>query len=430
MNQIKCPHCGEQFTIDEQGYSDILNQVRSKEFDQEVHEKLEQERINWQKDIDLEKERAKASKDKELSNYIEQIKDLESRLDKNKTEQEILKLEIEQKSREKMRTKDDEITELKHQLESLEQEKKLAISQVEAKQEKKMFELEKQIQLDERKAELELTSLKENHQKEIAQKEETIAFYKDFKAKQSTKMVGESLEQHCEIEFNRLRPTAFPKAEFGKDNDARTGSKGDYIYREYDENGLEIISIMFEMKNEGDETISKKKNEHFFKELDKDRQEKSCEYAVLVSMLEADNDLYNDGIVDVSYAYEKMYVIRPQFFIPMITLLRNAAMNALQYKQEAADMREQNIDISNFEEEMNAFKDNFSITAKNFNGNLEKLDKNLEDSIKKLTTARDDLRKAMKNLGTAENKLDKLSVKHLTKNNPTMQAKFEELKEE
>lgn len=284
--------------------------------------------------------------------------------------------------------------------------------------------MKSKLQLQEKEAELEKNSIKEKFDSEIKQKEETIAFYKDFKAKQSTKMVGESLEQHCEIEFNRLRMTAFQNAEFGKDNDAKTGSKGDYIYREYDENGTEIISIMFEMKNEGDETATKKKNEHFFKELDKDRNEKKCEYAILVTMLEADNELYNNGIIDVSYAYEKMYVIRPQFFIPIITLLRNAALNSLKYKQEVALMREQNIDITNFEEDLDMFKSafakNYNLASRKFKTAIDEIDK----TITHLQKTKDALLSSENNLRLANNKADDLTVKKLVKNNPTMKEKF------
>ncbi len=284
--------------------------------------------------------------------------------------------------------------------------------------------MKSKLQLQEKEAELEKNSIKEKFDSEIKQKEETIAFYKDFKAKQSTKMVGESLEQHCEIEFNRLRMTAFQNAEFGKDNDAKTGSKGDYIYREYDENGTEIISIMFEMKNEGDETATKKKNEHFFKELDKDRNEKKCEYAILVTMLEADNELYNNGIIDVSYAYEKMYVIRPQFFIPIITLLRNAALNSLKYKQEVALMREQNIDITNFEEDLDMFKSafakNYNLASRKFKTAIDEIDK----TITHLQKTKDALLSSENNLRLANNKAVDLTVKKLVKNNPTMKEKF------
>ena len=321
--------------------------------------------------------------------------------------------------------KEKRITELSAKMQALESDKKLELIEANSTKEKEIADLKSKLQLQEKETELEKSSIKEKYEIEIKQKEETIAFYKDFKAKQSTKMVGESLEQHCEIEFNRLRMTAFQNAEFGKDNDAKTGSKGDYIYREYDENGTEIISIMFEMKNEGDETATKKKNEHFFKELDKDRNEKKCEYAILVTMLEADNELYNNGIVDVSYSYDKMYVIRPQFFIPIITLLRNAAMNSLKYKQEVALMREQNIDITNFEEDLNAFKEgfarNYDLASCKFKTAIEEIDK----TITHLQKTKDALLSSENNLRLANNKADDLTVKKLVKNNPTMKEKFE-----
>ena len=324
--------------------------------------------------------------------------------------------------------KEKRITELSAKMQALESDKKLELIEANTTKEKEIADLKSKLQLQEKETELEKNSIKEKYEIEIKQKEETIAFYKDFKAKQSTKMVGESLEQHCEIEFNRLRMTAFQNAEFGKDNDAKTGSKGDYIYREYDENGTEIISIMFEMKNEGDETATKKKNEHFFKELDKDRNEKKCEYAILVTMLEADNELYNNGIVDVSYAYDKMYVIRPQFFIPIITLLRNAAMNSLKYKQEVALMREQNIDITNFEEDLNAFKEgfarNYDLASRKFKTAIDEIDK----TITHLQKTKDALLSSENNLRLANNKADDLTVKKLVKNNPTLKEKFEDVR--
>ena len=300
---------------------------------------------------------------------------------------------------------------------------------LELKQEKELQQKEQEVQQTalKEKYELELRSKKDQFELELKAKDEAIAFYKDFKAKQSTKMVGESLEQHCEIEFNRLRMTAFPRAEFGKDNDAKTGSKGDYIYREYDENGIEILSIMFEMKNENDETATKKKNEHFFKELDKDRHEKQCEYAILVSLLEADNELYNTGIVDVSYQYPKMYVVRPQFFIPIITLLRNAALNSLQYKQELALMRDQHIDITHFEEDLETFKKgfarNYELASKKFQSAIDEIDK----TIKSLEKTKAALLSSENNLRLANNKAEDLTVKKLVKNNPTMKQRFEEL---
>ncbi|OTO21442.1 hypothetical protein A5875_002823 [Enterococcus sp. 3H8_DIV0648] len=310
---------------------------------------------------------------------------------------------------------------------ALQTDNKLKLTEANSEKEKEIAELKSKLQMQEKEVELEKNSIKEKYESEIKQKDETIVFYKDFKAKQSTKMVGESLEQHCEIEFNRLRMTAFKNAEFGKDNDAKTGSKGDYIYREYDDNGTEIISIMFEMKNEDDETATKKKNENFFKELDKDRNEKKCEYAILVTMLEADNEFYNTGIVDVSYEYEKMYVIRPQFFIPIITLLRNAALNSLQYKQEVALMREQNIDITHFEEDLDMFKSaftkNYDLASRKFKTAIDEIDK----TITHLQKTKDALLSSENNLRLANNKAEDLTVKKLVRKNPTMKTKFDNL---
>lgn len=328
-----------------------------------------------------------------------------------------------------MTQRDKQIADLEAQLKQIENTHKISSMELVTAKDKEINELTNRLQLLEKETLIEQKNLKERYEIQLMQKDETIAFYKDFKAKQSTKMVGESLEQHCEIQFNEIRATAFPRAQFGKDNDARSGSKGDYIYREYDEHGTEIISIMFEMKNENDETATKKKNEHFFKELDKDRTEKKCEYAILVSLLEADNELYNNGIVDVSYAYEKMYVIRPQFFIPIISLLRNAAMNSLQYKQELALTREQNIDIAHFEEDLEEFKSafarNYDLASRKFQTAIDEIDK----TITHLEKTKAALLSSENNLRLANNKADDLTVKKLTRNNPTMRAKFEALKD-
>ena len=453
MHEIKCPHCGKAFTIDEAGYADILNQVRTKEFNEEIHEKLEQIKHQHSSELALVEEKTKNELDKQLSKKDEQIAELKNQsqalerqkeyeiqqalADKEKeliqlqnqianftTEKEIVKKDVEQTMQAEISSKEKQIAELSAQVQTLNHEKTLELSQIVSQNEKVLSELETQLKLQAKENELEKNSLKDKYESELKQKEETIAFYKDFKAKQSTKMVGESLEQHCEIEFNRFRMTAFKNAQFGKDNDVTSGSKGDYIYREFDDNGTEIISIMFEMKNEGDETATKKKNEHFFKELDKDRREKKCEYAILVTMLEADNELYNNGIVDVSYEYEKMYVIRPQFFIPIITLLRNAAMNSLQYKQELALVREQNIDITNFEEDLNTFKEgfarNYDLASRKFKTAIEEIDK----TITHLQKTKDALLSSENNLRLANNKAEDLTVKKLVRNNPTMREKF------
>ena len=438
MNEIKCPHCQTVFTIDENSYADIVSQVRNKEFAEDVHKQLEFAKKQFETEKALAKEQEKRLYDEERAQFEQKILSLELAL-KNADVKE------EKNVQEALHQKEKEFSALKAELDQLKQQlqfKEVELSQkfqedlhekertiLELKQAKELQQKEQEVQQTalKEKYELELRSKKDQFELELKAKDEAIAFYKDFKAKQSTKMVGESLEQHCEIEFNRLRMTAFPRAEFGKDNDAKTGSKGDYIYREYDENGIEILSIMFEMKNENDETATKKKNEHFFKELDKDRHEKQCEYAILVSLLEADNELYNTGIVDVSYQYPKMYVVRPQFFIPIITLLRNAALNSLQYKQELALMRDQHIDITHFEEDLETFKKgfarNYELASKKFQSAIDEIDK----TIKSLEKTKAALLSSENNLRLANNKAEDLTVKKLVKNNPTMKQRFEEL---
>ena len=438
MNEIKCPHCQTVFTIDENSYADIVSQVRNKEFAEDVHKQLEFAKKQFETEKALAKEQEKRLYDEERANFEQKILSLELAL-KNADVKE------EKNVQEALHQKEKEFSALQAELDQLKQQlqfKEVELSQkfqedlhakertiLELKQEKELQQKEQEVQQTalKEKYELELRSKKDQFELELKAKDEAIAFYKDFKAKQSTKMVGESLEQHCEIEFNRLRMTAFPRAEFDKDNDAKTGSKGDYIYREYDENGIEILSIMFEMKNENDETATKKKNEHFFKELDKDRHEKQCEYAILVSLLEADNELYNTGIVDVSYQYPKMYVVRPQFFIPIITLLRNAALNSLQYKQELAMMRDQHIDITHFEEDLETFKKgfarNYELASKKFQSAIDEIDK----TIKSLEKTKAALLSSENNLRLANNKAEDLTVKKLVKNNPTMKQRFEEL---
>ncbi|MEZ7758461.1 DUF2130 domain-containing protein [Granulicatella adiacens] len=438
MNEIKCPHCQTVFTIDENSYADIVSQVRNKEFAEDVHKQLEFAKKQFETEKALAKEQEKRLYDEERANFEQKILSLELAL-KNADVKE------EKNVQEALHQKEKEFNALQAELDQLKQQlqfKEVELSQkfqedlhakertiLELKQAKELQQKEQEVQQTalKEKYELELRSKKDQFELELKAKDEAIAFYKDFKAKQSTKMVGESLEQHCEIEFNRLRMTAFPRAEFGKDNDAKTGSKGDYIYREYDENGIEILSIMFEMKNENDETATKKKNEHFFKELDKDRHEKQCEYAILVSLLEADNELYNTGIVDVSYHFPKMYVVRPQFFIPIITLLRNAALNSLQYKQELALMRDQHIDITHFEEDLETFKKgfarNYELASKKFQSAIDEIDK----TIKSLEKTKAALLSSENNLRLANNKAEDLTVKKLVKNNPTMKQRFEEL---
>lgn len=427
MQEIKCPKCGEVFQVDESGYAAIVKQVRDKEFEKEVSAHEKQFITEKESAIKL----AKAETEKVFSETLNkkelQISELQSKLS---AENDSKKLAVKEVSAEK----DAEILRLKAQIESCEKDKELAVGKVINEKDKELAEkdncivkLTGRLETTEKENQLKEQSLKEQYEEKLRFKDEEIAHYKDFKSKLSTKMIGESLEQHCEIEFNRLRPTGFKNAYFEKDNDAKTGSKGDYIYRESDENGLEFISIMFEMKNEMDSTSTKKKNEDFLKELDKDRREKNCEYAVLVSLLEPDSELYNTGIVDMSHRYPKMYVIRPQFFIPMITILRNASLNSLQYKQELAVIRNQNIDISHFEEDMNDFKTkfakNYELASKKFKLAIDEIDKTIDH----LQKTKDALLSSENNLRLANNKAEDLSIKRLTRNNPTMAAKFKEL---
>lgn len=385
MHEIKCPHCHTAFTVNEASYADILNQVRTQEFQTEIHERLQQAQMQFQSDMQLAQAQAQNQFDKILADKNHEIAALSNQINAYEKDSKLAAAEIEGRLKAQIAEQDKLIAELKAQAKSLEtaknMEKELEITKAVAEKERELGNLNTRLMLQSKENQLEKQSLREKYEAELKQKDETIAFYKDFKARQSTKMIGESLEQHCETEFNRIRTTAFPQAVFGKDNDAKTGSKGDYIYRETDEEGNEIISIMFEMKNENDETATKKKNEHFFKELDKDRREKNCEYAVLVSLLEADSDLYNNGIVDVSYAYPKMYVVRPQFFIPIVSLLRNAALNSLKYKQELAQMRAQNIDITHFEEDLDKFKTdfarNYELASRKFQTAIDEIDKTI-----------------------------------------------------
>ncbi len=398
MQEIKCPNCGEVFQVDESIYDSIVKQVRDKEFSKEIQERETRYANDKETAVKLAVADAVTEREKAIAKSNEEILKLKSKIDALETEKKLAVTEA--------------VTEKEREI---------------SKQKEQIALLNGQIETNEKTAKLKEQTIKESYEEKLKDKEEQIAYYKDLKAKQSTKMVGETLEQHCEVEFNKLRATGFQNAYFEKDNDARSGSKGDYIFREKASDGTEFISIMFEMKNEMDTTATKHKNEDFFKELDKDRNEKKCEYAVLVSLLEADSELYNSGIVDVSYRYPKMYVIRPQFFIPMITLLRNAALNSLQYKQELAVIRNQNIDISNFEADMNDFKDKFSrnyrIASDKFKKAIEEIDKTI-DHLQKTKEA---LLSSENNLRLANNKAEELSIKKLTKNNPTMAAKFAEL---
>ena len=431
MHEIKCPHCHTAFTVNEASYADILNQVRTQEFQTEIHERLQQAQMQFQSDMQLAQAQAQNQFDKILADKNHEIAALSNQINAYEKDSKLAAAEIEGRLKAQIAEQDKLIAELKAQAKSLEtaknMEKELEITKAVAEKERELGNLNTQLMLQSKENQLEKQSLREKYEAELKQKDEIIAFYKDFKARQSTKMIGESLEQHCETEFNRIRTTAFPQAVFGKDNDAKTGSKGDYIYRETDEEGNEIISIMFEMKNENDETATKKKNEHFFKELDKDRREKNCEYAVLVSLLEADSDLYNNGIVDVSYAYPKMYVVRPQFFIPIVSLLRNAALNSLKYKQELAQMRAQNIDITHFEEDLDKFKTdfarNYELASRKFQTAIDEIDK----TISHLQKTKEALLSSENNLRLANNKATDLTVKKLVRKNPTMKAAFAEL---
>ena len=428
MHEIKCPHCHTAFTVNEASYADILNQVRTQEFQTEIHERLQQAQMQFQSDMQLAQAQAQNQFDKILADKNHEIAALSNQINAYEKDSKLAAAEIEDRLKAQIAEQDKLIAELKAQAKSLEtaknMEKELEITKAVAEKERELGNLNTQLMLQSKENQLEKQSLREKYEAELKQKDETIAFYKDFKARQSTKMIGESLEQHCETEFNRIRTTAFPQAVFGKDNDAKTGSKGDYIYRETDEEGNEIISIMFEMKNENDETATKKKNEHFFKELDKDRKEKNCEYAVLVSLLEADSELYNNGIVDVSYAYPKMYVVRPQFFIPIVSLLRNAALNSLKYKQELAQMRAQNIDITHFEEDLDKFKTdfarNYELASRKFQTAIDEIDK----TISHLQKTKEALLSSENNLRLANNKATDLTVKKLVRKNPTMKAAF------
>ena len=428
MNQIKCPHCGKEFTIDEASYSDIVSQIRNNEFQTEIHEKLEQLKLQNQKDIVIEKSKVESNYKEQLSKKDQELENLKFKLASTESVRKIAVTDVESKYKDELSNRDKRVQELISKIDLLNKDKEIEKQSAIAKKEKQVLELTSQIELEKKQKEIEKTSLEEKYREQLKVKDETIAFYKDFKAKQSTKLVGESLEQHCEIVFNRIRNAAFPNAVFGKDNDVKSGSKGDYIYRENDEYSNEIISIMFEMKNENDTTATKKKNKDFFKELDKDRNQKKCEYAILVSLLERDDELYNDGIVDVSYEYPKMFVIRPQFFISIISLLRNASLNALEYKQEVALMKKQNIDITNFEEDLEIFKTgfarNYDLASRKFKTAIDEIDK----TISHLQKTKDALLSSENNLRIANNKADNLTVKKLVSKNPTMKEKFEILK--
>jgi len=461
MHEIKCPHCGEVFTIDEAGYADIVKQVRDSEFDKQLHERLELAAQDKQNAIELAEMKAASELQKAASAKDAEIQELKSKLDAGEVAQKLavtearsavekerdgLANELEQAKQEKQTTaeladaklvnelqktaatKDSEIQDLKAKLDAIGVAQKLAITEAVSVVERERDGLKSGLERVELEKQLAEKSLKDKYETQIKDRDDAIERLRDMKARLSTKMVGETLEQHCDIEFNRIRATAFPRAYFEKDNDARTGSKGDYIFRDSDDSGTEIVSIMFEMKNESDGTATKHKNEDFLKELDKDRSEKGCEYAVLVSLLEPDSELYNTGIVDVSHRYPKMYVVRPQFFIPIITVLRNAAMNSLVYKSELALVKAQNIDVTNFEDELDAFKSgfarNFDIASRRFQTAVDEIDK----SIDHLQKTKEALLGTNRNLRLANDKAQDVTLKKLTRGNSTMVEKFADLK--
>ena len=433
MNEIKCPKCGTVFQIDEQDYESIVKQVRDHTFEEELNERKAQ----FQRELESAVKLAKADTEKKLLEQVNQLKmanaNLETRIQSSEEEKkqavQLTKAAVEKEYASKISELTLSKTKLENDLKLKDTENKLAVEQAISAKDKTIDSLSNELSLKEKEFQLKETSMKESYESKLKDKDEQIAYYKDFKARQSTKMIGESLEQHCSTEFNKLR-SLFKNCYFEKDNDAKTGSKGDFIFRAYadDEHTSEIVSIMFEMKNEADQTATKHKNEDFFKELDKDRKEKKCEYAVLVSLLELDNEYYNVGIVDVSYQYEKMYVIRPQFFIPLITLIKDLASKSLEYKNELELVRSQNIDITHFEQNINTFKDSFSrnyrLASERFAKAIEEIDKTIDH----LQKTKEHLLKTEDNLRLANNKAQDLTIKKLTHKNPTMAKMFDDLK--
>ncbi|MEW8030187.1 MAG: DUF2130 domain-containing protein [Candidatus Thiodiazotropha sp.] len=422
MNEIICPNCSKAFKVDEAGFADILKQVRDHEFEEELANRLALAEKEKDSAVKLAEANVKSSLQEALANKDKEIIEL-----KAKSSNELA---------EKLAEKELEISEMKSKIQNSETEKKLEVSEAVKKLEKERDDLSNDLKLKETEKQLFEKSIKEQFNYQLTVKDETIKMkddeisrLKDFKQKLSTKMVGETLEQHCEVEFNKLRATAFQNAHFEKDNDSSGGTKGDFIYRENDDEGNEIISLMFEMKNENDETATKKKNEDFFAKLDKDRKYKKCEYAVLVSLLEPDNVLYNNGIIDVSHKYEKMYVIRPQFFIPIITLLRNAAMNSLKYKQELNLIRNQNIDITNFEDKITKFKEGFAKNYASASNHFEKAIDEIDKAIARMQKVKQELTTSENQLRLANQKAEGLTIKKLTYGNPTMKEKFNKANE-
>ena len=461
MNEIICPHCKKAFKVDETEYANILKQVRDSEFEQQLHERLELAEKDKQNAVELAKNKVGNDMQKVAAAKDSEIQDLKAKLDAgevtrklavtealsavekerdtltnelkqakqdNQTALKLAEAKLSKELQETVSTKDSEIQDLKAKLGTNEVAQKLAINVAVSAAEKERDELKNGLKQAELEKQLAEKSLKDKYETQIKDRDDAIERLRDMKARLSTKMVGETLEQHCETEFNRIRATAFPLAYFEKDNDVSTGSKGDYIFRDLDEAGTEIVSIMFEMKNESDTTATKKKNEDFLKELDKDRTEKDCEYAILVSLLEPESELYNTGIVDVFHRYPKMYVVRPQFFLPMITLLRNAAMNSLKYKTELALVKAQNIDVTNFENDLDNFKTafgkNYAVASRKFQTAIDEIDK----SINHLQKTKEALIGTDRNLRLANDKAQDVTIKKLTRSNPTMASKFEELK--
>ncbi len=451
MKEIKCPNCGEMFQIDESNYQSIVNQIRDQQFTedlklretqliaekenaivlikQEMQNEIDKLNLQLEQKENESKTNIKLATTQTATDYLKKLAERESEIDKLQSQIQLAQQSFENQLQRQLNEKDNQISELSNQLKNKEDKKQLEIQKIINTKDSEIARLTSKLENSESQYKVKENSIKEKYENQLKTKDDLIDYYKDLKLKLSTKLVGETLEQHCENEFNQIRATAFKNAYFEKDTDAKSGTKGDYIFRDYDDYNNEIVSIMFEMKNEEDKTVTKQKNEDFLAKLDKDRKVKNCEYAVLVSLLEKDSELYNTGIVDVSYKYEKMYVIRPQFFIPMITLLRNAALNAMEYKKELAIVRNQNIDISNFENEMNDFKNKFSrnyeLAARRFKTAIEEIDK----TIIHLQKTKEALLSSENNLRLANNKAQDLSIKRLTKDNPTMQKMFEEQKE-
>ena len=429
MEEIVCPHCKKVFTIDEMNYENIVKQVRDKEFYKALNERQELMNEDKEKAVNIAKLEASKDLNEVISQKEKEIERLKAKLQDAESQKTIA-------IQETLAKKDQEIGELTRKIAQFDSEKKLAVTEAVSEKEKEITQknetianLNATIEINQAKNDSEKQSLQDQFRRDMEAKDREVEFYKDYKARQSTKMIGESLERFCEEEFNKLRATGFQNAYFEKDNDARTGSKGDFIFRELTEDGTELVSIMFEMKNEADTTSTKHKNEDFFKELDKDRNEKSCEYAVLVTMLEPDSDYYNTGIVDVSYKYDKMYVIRPQFFIPLITLIRNASRKSLDYRRELALVKSQNIDITNFENQMNDFKEKFGNNYRLANERFTKAIKEIDATIDHLQKTKEHLLASDRNLRLANDKAQDLTIKKLTKNNPTMAKKFEEARQ-